>query len=80
MLSRSPELVVTESTAAAPSLASAGQGPECEVWQLLGRAVVIVRPVLEAQGRAERRHWDERARIWLRDAARVWLDNCHRSW
>ncbi len=79
-MSRSPEEVVIESPAAAPSQAPAGQGPECEVWQLLGRADVIVRAVLEAQGRAERRLWEERARIWLQDVARAWLDTRHRSW
>ncbi len=66
--------------AAAPSPAPAGQGPECEVWQLLGRADVIVRSVLEAQDRAERRLGEERARVWLRDVARAWLGTGHRSW
>jgi hypothetical protein len=80
VLSRRPEQVVTESRAAAPSQASAERGPECEVWQLLGRADVIVRAVLEAQDRAERRLWEGRARVWLQDAARAWLDTCRRSW
>ncbi len=80
MLSRPPQQVVTEPPAAAPSPEPAGQGPECEVWQLLGRADVIVRAVLEAQDRAERRLWEERARVWLRDVARAWLDTGHRSW
>ncbi len=77
---RPPEQVVTESPAAAPSPAPSGQGPEGEVWQLLGRADVIVRAVLEAQDRAERRLWEERGPGLLQDLARAWLDTRHRSW
>jgi hypothetical protein len=54
--------------------------PGCEVWQLLGRADVIVRGVLEAQDRGERRLWEERARVWLQDVDRAWLDTGRRRW
>ena len=47
--------------------------PDSEVWQLLGRADVIVRGILEAQDAAERRLWSERARAWLRDVGQAWV-------
>jgi hypothetical protein len=46
---------------------------EAEVWELLGRADVIVRGVLEAKDAAERRLWAGRARAWLRDVGRAWV-------
>ena len=47
--------------------------PDSEVWELLGRADVIVRGVLESQDSAERRLWTERARVWLRDVGQAWV-------
>jgi hypothetical protein len=54
--------------------------PRCEVWQLLGRADVIVRGCLESRDRAERRDWEERARAWLQDVDQAWIRSQRRSW
>jgi len=58
----------------------AGGPAESEVWQLLGRADVVVRGVLEAQDRGERRLWEERARLWLQDLSQAWLRSQRRPW
>lgn len=44
-----------------------------QVWLLLGRADVIVRGCLEAQDRAERQRWEERARAWLAEVNQAWV-------
>jgi hypothetical protein len=72
----------TSAAAASATAASKDidQAPDREVWQLLGRADVIVRGVLEAQDRAERRLWEERARVWLGDVAGAWINTNRRAW
>lgn len=47
--------------------------PDGEVWSLLGRADVILRGVLDARDREERRIWEERARAWLREVNQAWV-------
>ena len=76
-----PATVSAEPRAAAQG-ADGGADPlwEQEVWQLLGRADVIVRGVLEARSRAERRLWEESARAWLQDVDQAWVDSQRRSW
>jgi hypothetical protein len=49
--------------------------PEGEVWSLLGRADVVLRGILAAQGREERRIWEERAQAWLREVNRAWVES-----
>ena len=44
-----------------------------EVWQLLRRADVIVRALLEAHDRAARERCQERARAWLCDVNQAWV-------
>jgi hypothetical protein len=53
--------------------AAAAPLPEAEVWSLLGRADVVLRGVLEARDREQRRIWEERARAWLRDVNQAWV-------
>jgi hypothetical protein len=49
--------------------------PEGEVWSLLRRADVVLRGILAAQGREERRIWEERAQAWLREVNRAWVES-----
>jgi hypothetical protein len=44
-----------------------------EVWQLLGRADVVVRAMLEAPDRAARQRGEQWARAWLRDLGQAWV-------
>ena len=46
---------------------------ESEVWSLLGRADVVLRGVLDARDRKERRIWEERARAWLSEVNQAWV-------
>jgi hypothetical protein len=65
-----------QARASEPRLSAAAETagtPSTEVWQLLGRADVIVRGCLEARDRAERRLWEERARVWLEDVGQAWI-------
>jgi hypothetical protein len=64
-----------------PLLSPAGDRPEAdaarlgeaEVWQLLGRADLIVRGVLTDQDPDARRRWRERAGAWPQDVNRAWV-------
>jgi hypothetical protein len=66
--------------AEAPPAIAGAQPSDIEVWQLLGRADVILRGVLQSQDRAERRLWEERARVWLDNVGQAWVQSQRRSW
>jgi hypothetical protein len=44
-----------------------------ELWQLLGRAGVIMRALVDAPDRATRQRCQERAQAWLHDVGQAWV-------
>jgi hypothetical protein len=56
-----------------PDASVPGDITESEVWQVLGRTDVILRRVLEAHDRADRRGWKARVQAWPADLGQAWI-------
>ena len=70
------ELAAAEAVAdCAPATGGGAPGKEPtmdELWQLLGRADVIMRELVEAPDREVRERWRAKIGPWLRDVGQAW--------